>query len=60
MSRFLTTLVQLGLLSVTIYLLRLMIQDIKENGFQFSDPKHDLKLLEVSTKMPDPFSTGCG
>jgi hypothetical protein len=33
MSRFLTTLVQLGLLSVTIYLLRLMIQDIKENGF---------------------------
>jgi hypothetical protein len=33
MSRFLTTIVQLSLLTVTIYLVRLMIQDIKENGF---------------------------
>jgi len=32
MSRFLTTIVQLSLLTVTIYLVRLMIQDIKENG----------------------------
>jgi hypothetical protein len=32
MNRFLTTLVQLSLLTVTIYLVRLMIQDIKENG----------------------------
>ena len=54
MSRFLTTIVQLSLLTVTNYLVRLMIQDIKENGFQFSDPEHDLKLLEISTKCPDP------
>ena len=54
MSRFLTTIVQLFLLVSTFYLLRLAIQDIKENGFQFSDPKHDSKLLEVSTKSPDP------
>jgi hypothetical protein len=33
MSRFLTTIVQLVLLVSTIYLVRLAIQDIKENGF---------------------------
>jgi len=33
MSRFLTTLVQIALLISTIYLLRLAIKDIKENGF---------------------------
>jgi hypothetical protein len=33
MSRFLTTIVQLALLISTFYLLRLAIQDIKENGF---------------------------
>jgi hypothetical protein len=33
MSRFLTTIVQLLLVTSTIYLLRLAIQDIKENGF---------------------------
>jgi hypothetical protein len=33
MSRFLTTIVQLALLVSTIYLVRLTIQDIKENGF---------------------------
>jgi len=33
MSRFLTTIVQLLLVASTIYLLRLAIQDIKENGF---------------------------
>ena len=32
-TRILTTLVQLFLLVSTIYLLRLAIQDIKENGF---------------------------
>ena len=46
MSRFLTTIVQLLLVASTIYLLRLAIQDIKENGFQFSNPEHDLKLLK--------------
>ena len=45
MSRFLTTIVQLALLVSTFYLLRLAIQDIKENGFQFSNPEQDLKLL---------------
>jgi len=33
MSRFLTTLVQIILVGVTIQLIRLAIQDIKENGF---------------------------
>ena len=47
--RILTTIVQIILLVVTIQLVRLAIKDIKENGFQFSDPKHDLKLLEIST-----------
>ena len=54
MSRFLTTLVQLALLISTFYLWRLAIKDIKENGFQFSNPEHDLKLL----KNPRGFSTG--
>ena len=54
MSRILTTIVQIVLLVVTIQLVRLAIKDIKENGFQFSDPEHDLKLLEISTKCPDP------
>lgn len=49
MSRFLTTLVQLALLISTFYLLRLAIQDIKENGFQFSNPEQDLKLLKIFT-----------
>ena len=59
MSRFLTTLVQIILVGVTIQLIRLAIQDIKENGFQFSDPKHDSKLLEASTKIFDPRSRAC-
>ena len=54
MSRFLTTLVQLALLISTFYLWRLAIKDIKENGFQFSNPEHDLKLLKNSRG----FSTG--
>jgi hypothetical protein len=33
MSRFLTILVQLMLLGVTVSLVRMLIQDVKENGF---------------------------
>ena len=55
MSRILTTIVQIILLVAVIQLTKLTIKDIKENGFQFSNPEQDLKLLH---KNPEPLSTG--
>lgn len=58
MSRFLTTIVQLALLISTFYLLRLAIQDIKENGFQFSNPEHDLNCSKPPWGYPQGYPQG--